>query len=409
MVLNFDNKYQYEVRGKRAYILRYSGTEQIVRVPSSLGGVPVEGIAVAAFRGNRHVAEITVAEGIRTIGEEAFADCKQLISVKLPDSLVLLGRGCFDGCGWLSRLTLPFLGLSRNETTCNSHISVLFGAREFVTAEVLKREHGKAEFAVFLPRLTYLEITSQDTLPRGAATGLNHLETVVLGRVNTVGAGAFENCKNLTSVTMSDDVVCVEADAFKNCRSLSSLRLSKELGSIGDCAFCGCGALIHVDFGSKLYSIGEKCFEKSGLVSVVLPASLMYLGAGAFSKCTRLRSFSLGSARKLTSVPSRIISGSAVVSLITGFVGKVWSRAALKGAAIKEITLNDQVLVYLEYLLDLCDGCPEAVFVDSSLLAAYKATYPNYSDIIFPMPEGNAPLLDLQSDDVAAPLLDGNE
>ncbi len=54
------------------------------------------------------------AEGLESMGESAFAGCRSLISVFLPDSLTVLPGHAFDDCMSLQHLTLP-KGLTRIE------------------------------------------------------------------------------------------------------------------------------------------------------------------------------------------------------------------------------------------------------------------------------------------------------
>lgn len=51
------------------------------------------------------LTSVTINEGLTTIGEECFADCKSLSSITLPSTLTVLPTSCFSGCTALSNIT----------------------------------------------------------------------------------------------------------------------------------------------------------------------------------------------------------------------------------------------------------------------------------------------------------------
>jgi hypothetical protein len=60
-------------------------------------------------------------------------------------------------------------------------------------------------------------------------------------------AGTFENCVNLTSVTLPNTVTTIGERAFKNCRELTSITLPNAV-TIERGAFCDCPKLTSVVF-----------------------------------------------------------------------------------------------------------------------------------------------------------------
>ena len=50
---------------------------------------------------------IAVPNGVKSIGEEAFAGAETLISVTLPKGLISIGYGAFSDCINLEKITLP--------------------------------------------------------------------------------------------------------------------------------------------------------------------------------------------------------------------------------------------------------------------------------------------------------------
>ena len=64
-----------------------------------------DGTQVIAYWGEN--SEVTIPEGVQSIGDYAFCDCSSLTSLTLPSSLQSIGGGAFFGCNSLSSLTLP--------------------------------------------------------------------------------------------------------------------------------------------------------------------------------------------------------------------------------------------------------------------------------------------------------------
>lgn len=83
----------------------YAGGSADVSIPATIGGVAVQGIADKAFFTNPTLRRLTLAEGIATIGEQAFF-ATRLSEVVLPKTLVSIGAKAFAGCNLL-QLNLP--------------------------------------------------------------------------------------------------------------------------------------------------------------------------------------------------------------------------------------------------------------------------------------------------------------
>ncbi len=98
-------------------ILKYLGDAERVAVPAELEGLPVRelyfrGERTTPFKGrpsvfNDRVREITLPDGLLDIGDMAFAGCRSLERVHLPDSVRSVDAFAFALCSALTELTLP--------------------------------------------------------------------------------------------------------------------------------------------------------------------------------------------------------------------------------------------------------------------------------------------------------------
>ena len=64
-----------------------------------------DGTQVIAYWGEN--SEVTIPEGVQSIGDSAFSLCSSLSSLTLPSSLQSIGEEAFDYCNSLSTLYIP--------------------------------------------------------------------------------------------------------------------------------------------------------------------------------------------------------------------------------------------------------------------------------------------------------------
>lgn len=79
--------------------------------------------------------------------------------------------------------------------------------------------------------------------------------------VTSVGDWVFQDCTNLTSVTMGNGVTSIGVWAFGNCTSLTSVSIGNSVTSIGESTFKGCTNLATVKIGRSVAAIGLQSFE----------------------------------------------------------------------------------------------------------------------------------------------------
>lgn len=105
--------------------------------------------------------------------------------------------------------------------------------------------------------------------------------------------GAFKNCTNLEEIIFHN---CerIGGHAFYQCNSLQEITLPKNLKYIGSYAFNYCSHLKDITLPSEVETIGEHAFEYCySLSSIQFPPSLKSIKSGAFSNCSNLSSINL--------------------------------------------------------------------------------------------------------------------
>ena len=102
--------------------------------------------------------------------------------------------------------------------------------------------------------------------------------------IESIGNSAFQNCKNLKTVTFLGlpSKITVGDSAFKGCTSLKNINLPASK-AIGDFAFDGCTALENLVLQEGTEEIGEYCFTNcTSLLKIEIPMSVGTIGQGAF-------------------------------------------------------------------------------------------------------------------------------
>ncbi len=78
--------------------------------------------------------------------------------------------------------------------------------------------------------------------------------------VIAIGERAFKDCRDITSLTLGENISVVYPDAFYGCVSLGKITLPKGLSYLGDSAFQGCSSLKEITLPAGLSSVADYTF-----------------------------------------------------------------------------------------------------------------------------------------------------
>jgi hypothetical protein len=136
--------------------------------------------------------------------------------------------------------------------------------------------------------------------------------------VKVIGKGAFERCKELSEVTISEGISVINSSTFAFCDNLSTFSIPEGVKEIKDCAFQGCPKLTSVSIPNSVISIGEQAFYNSGLTSITIPNNVTSIGRIAFYMC-----------RELTSIHCKSNIPPTIDNDRSAFDGNIFSTATL--------------------------------------------------------------------------------
>ena len=103
--------------------------------------------------------------------------------------------------------------------------------------------------------------------------------------VTAFGDNAFDNCRELKSITIPSSVTSLGMSCF-SASGLTSITIPSSVTSLGNYCFSSCSGLTSITIPSSVTSLGESCFSWcSGLTSITIPSSVTSLGNECFVNC----------------------------------------------------------------------------------------------------------------------------
>ena len=145
-------------------------------------------------------------------------------------------------------------------------------------------------------------------------------------KVTVIDRGLFQNCQNLTSVTIPESVTSIENSAFEGCSgqliinskiietnysnsynvanypsnrwlsgaNFSSIVIGENVTKIGNYAFYNCSSVKCITIPNSITSIGGYAFSGcSSLESITIPNSVSSIGEWAFYNCVSIASLTI--------------------------------------------------------------------------------------------------------------------
>ena len=142
-----------------------TSTDQILQ---SLSYVPA-----FFFKGFDDLRNITLPNGVTSIGENAFYDCSNLINLTLSNNITSIGYSAFAWCTNLTNIILP---------------------------------------------------DSLTSISDSAFYNCKRLKSIVIpDGVTSIDDWTFEGCSSLTNITIPDSVTSIGYHAFQNCKDLKTI------------------------------------------------------------------------------------------------------------------------------------------------------------------------------------------
>ena len=211
--------------------------------------------------------ELQYFTGLTSIPNDAFLNCNELLSIKLPDNIISINVAAFRGCASLKKIHIP------------------------ANVESIKLQ----AFGLCISLISIDIPASVKTIQAGAFSNCRKLASVTFekgSQLKTIGEiipsnitkGAFTNCTSLTFIEIPASVETIEAAAFKGCSSLTTITFEKDsqlkiIGGGRDAsaspvtyygAFCSLKNLTTLDMSecTQVEEIGEGAFSNNSELQI---------------------------------------------------------------------------------------------------------------------------------------------
>lgn len=338
----------------------YVGSEVRVRIPERIGGKTVTALADGAFRDQKTVRVLWIADSVTVFGENVLDGMEQLYALHtpLPDE---------DGkrfIGWLFGATayernnvegmrrITYLEIGGAATALPDH--ALFDCNDLVTLRLSDRITSIGDYA--LARCASLKLLDTSTLRSvgaGALLGCTALRELTFGEnLERIGLGALDSCNalrrltlpfigesretnrflgwlfgaetaalspglyptGLTELTLTGDGAVASEALYA--APIETLRLTGSVTELGARALADCTSLTSLTLPTGLTTIRENAFSGcTALREITLPEGVTTLGVNTFIGCTALGSVSLP--ETLTELPACAFMGCGRLERVT--------------------------------------------------------------------------------------------
>lgn len=349
-----------------------------VTIPNS-----VTSINRKAFANCTGLTAITIPDNVTSIGEEAFSGCTSLNSFSFPNNVSRIGNNAFLGTAWLSDHPegVVYVGkvayLYKGSMPPDENIVIEEGT-ETISESLFA---GRSELAsVTIPN----SVTTIGNHAFSACTGLTSL--VIGNGVLSIGNYALGNCTGLTSLDLGNSVTTISDHAFENCAGLTTITIPGSVRTLGG-AFDGCKNLssVYIDdlaawcaidfdvvrryyeglswwedvveshnpleYARHLFLNGEEIKEK-----LIIPEGTIKVSRAAFNGLTELKSITIpnidyidgtffsGNKLESVNVNSRNVgsfgSFKTITDVVLGSQVETVAPNAFSGNPIKTVTLD---------------------------------------------------------------------
>ena len=134
--------------------------------------------------------------------------------------------------------------------------------------------------------------------------------------ITVIGRNAFAGCGSLTSISIPDGVTVIEEETFKGCSNITSIVIPNSVTTIRQTAFEGCSLLTSINIPNSVTHIGWNAFENCiNLTSINLPDGIPYISDATFNGCTSLASITIPNS--VTSIGNNAFNGCSKLTDVT--------------------------------------------------------------------------------------------
>lgn len=357
------------------------------------------GIRIVRFKvsGNKSV---NISEGITTIGNYVFSDCRKLTTVDIPSGIVSIGERAFSNCRNLSSLNIPVSVTSIGNYAfydCHNVSDInVWGTPAAVSARTFNGMYSD-KCVVHVPTAylqTYKDTPvwnyfkyiveynpNEDTFLRGKMGDNVYYEwNMNTGHARIYGTGPATShplaYTGIKSVTIEDGVTSLDINSFAECPYLTSVQMASSITKTGSYLFYKCPNLRSVVLSQNLTEISNDSFNTcSSITNINIPSGVTKIGDDAFNNCNALVSLNLPEG--VTEIPERMCLQCSSLKSVTipSTVTKIKESAFENCSSLTSINLPQGITVISKMM------CKETSSLTSVVIPEGVTLIDNYAFI----------------------------
>lgn len=376
---------------KRAGIVKYTGSDKDVEVPSYIDGIPVAEILDGAFDESK-AKTVTIPGADVVIYSEAFAQSEvETVNIRATKSVLRGLEYCFKLKTlnvYSEKTEISIEGATALETVYTSgevknFVGITEDNRPMTITFMQTYPKGFMSQISGLGYLYSMNPTTGEriffrdpkaTAPYDEETGFSYTidsdDTVVIidykgdsenvvipdeiaGKpVCVIDDEVFKNKLFIRTVTLGKNVKRIGKSAFQNCEWLTKITFNENLESIGVSAFEECEALKEITIPDNVKEINARTFFNCGMLPLVIAKGVEKIGAEAFANdngytslskaefSENLHTVEYAAFRNCSSLTSLGVSGENIIVIGESAFENAGIRSFTFSAGLKEIPHN---------------------------------------------------------------------
>ena len=281
--------------------------------------------------------EVVIPEGVTEIPDYMFYGFKGLTKVTLPSTLTTIGQYAFYGCTGLKEIEFP-----ASLTTIEQYAFRQSGLENLVIPETVTAIGTYAFAESALKSVTINSVIAPKIT-------VNTSGTTTYAAPVDFKTYMFANCKDLTSVTVTDKFTGMPGYMFYGCTALKNFTLPDTFLRMESYAFSESGIESIVIPESTVY-LGGNAFSYSALKEVTILSPLTAVssqGSDVFMNCEDLTTVTMMYITKITSGWFENCTALTTVNYDPSLITHIYASAFNYCTSLKEITIDVETINYL--------------------------------------------------------------
>ena len=278
---------------------------------------------------------VNLEDGITSISDGAFSDCKTLSEINIPNSITYIGSYAFNNCN------------SLNDIVLHDNIEHI-GKLAFTNTGYYKNNDNWENGVLYINKCL---ISARKTINGGC---------VIKDGTNLIADNAFEDCNLITDLSIPDSIIEINDSILKSCTSLSTINVSDTHPNYLTDEY---GVLYNKDMTRLI-----KCPPKSGITEYTIPSTVTEISDDAFSYCTDLEIIHIPDG--VTYIGSCAFNGCSSLTSVEmpNSVTYLGEYAFYKCSNMENVIISENIAVLKDYTFSDCISLTEVTVPESVTL-----------------------------------------